>query len=404
MNTYGNAYIFEWIDSLILQILDPQQIEFFIIDEKQIEEFSVKIQQESIRLKSQIRNQLFSLTKQNKKQMLISQYYSELTLLLNQVLRKKKDNHIRQNPIKQIVYLIQSCLEELLTFIETRYFTLINPEEQVSATCLEAIQEEMKGRVEQLNKRLSPDHLKEQVLKIILQKLYSFIDGNLPEFKATYRTVFYKKALLKGLEELQWDKNEPEDFSELDKLLIYLNFNSKGYINLLITYIKGKVRESKNPLEKIGKLQFFHKAFKQIHPKPKTIFNPEYYGLGTIINNWFEQEIIYLKETMHISNPQVYSSATESLRDSSPRMKQKVRCNLSSDQLALILRAADESKILMARSMSEVFKTIVPHLSTPYKEDLSYQSMRVKTYNVEDRDRQIAIEMLETIIKKIKTF
>lgn len=405
MNTHVNAYIFEWIDSFIAQILDPQQKDFLISNEKQIEAWSVKIQQENSRLKSQIRNQLFSLHKHNKKQLLISEYYSTLTLLLNQVLRYKKDNHFEQQSIEQMVSLIQSVLEEVLVFIETRYFSLINPEAQVSATCCKAIQEEMKGRIQTLTSRLGSEHLKNATFEMVLRKLLRFTENKLPEFKANYRTVFYKKALLKGLEELHWIENDPEDFSELDQLLIFLNFNSKTYTNLLISFIKEKVSESKTPLEKISRLQFYHKAFKQIQSKPKTVLNPEYYDLKISMKNWFDQEIKYTEKTVDlVTTSGAFLTETGASKNLPAQAKQKVLCNLSSDQLALILRAADESKILMARSMSEVFKTIVPHLSTPYKEDLSYQSMRVKTYNVEDRDRQIAIEMLETIINKIKTF
>ena len=404
MNTYGNTYIFEWIDTLISQIFDPQQNDFFIIDEKQMETWTVKIKQETIHLKSQLRNQLFSLNKRNKKQRLISEYYSALTLLLNHLLRYKKDNHFEQQSKQQMISLIQSVLEELLVFIETRYLSLINPEAQVSATCGRAIQEEMKRRMQELTNRLGPEHLKNAALEIVLQRFSRFIEGKLPEFKANYRTVFYKKALLKGLEELHWVENDSEDFSPLDKLLIYLNYNSKAYISFLINFIKGKVRDYNNPTETISILRFYQKAFKQIHPKPNTILNPGYYNLRTIINNWFEQEILYLKDTISLSNPRVSSSETVYISHQSVKEKQKIICNLSSDQMALILRAADEAKILMARSMSEVFKTIVPHLSTPHKQNLSYNAMRVKTYNVEDRDKEVAIQMLEMIINKIKTF
>jgi hypothetical protein len=72
--------------------------------------------------------------------------------------------------------------------------------------------------------------------------------------------------------------------------------------------------------------------------------------------------------------------------------------------MGLILRATDESRILKARSMSHIFKTIVPHLSTPFKKDLSYQSVRSKSYNAEERDKEIAIQTLEKIIKKIRTY
>lgn len=82
----------------------------------------------------------------------------------------------------------------------------------------------------------------------------------------------------------------------------------------------------------------------------------------------------------------------------------KVLCKLSTDQIALILRASDELKILISKSMNQVFKTIVPFLSTPNKNDLSYDSMRSKAYVAEERDKEIAIETLERMIKRIKEY
>lgn len=82
----------------------------------------------------------------------------------------------------------------------------------------------------------------------------------------------------------------------------------------------------------------------------------------------------------------------------------KILCKLSTDQTAIILRASDELKILISKSMNHLFKTIVPFLSTPNKADLSYNAMRSKAYVFEERDKQIAIETLERIIKQIKEY
>ncbi|MCH5684017.1 hypothetical protein LWM68_06895 [Niabella sp. W65] len=54
----------------------------------------------------------------------------------------------------------------------------------------------------------------------------------------------------------------------------------------------------------------------------------------------------------------------------------------------------------MARSLNSVFKNIVPYLSTQYQEDISYDSMRSKSYAAESRDKEIVIETLKQIIKR----
>ena len=86
------------------------------------------------------------------------------------------------------------------------------------------------------------------------------------------------------------------------------------------------------------------------------------------------------------------------------RPSQKVLCTLSADQIALILRAADESQILKARSMNAVFKFIIPFLSTPHKENLSAAAVRSKAYNPEEADRDAAVAALHKIIRKIQGY
>lgn len=90
------------------------------------------------------------------------------------------------------------------------------------------------------------------------------------------------------------------------------------------------------------------------------------------------------------------------LKPSNDRMK--IYCNLSGDQLALMLRAADEAQVLKARSMNAVFKAIVPHLATAQRNELSADAIRSKAYSPEEPDREACISALENMIRKIKGY
>jgi hypothetical protein len=86
------------------------------------------------------------------------------------------------------------------------------------------------------------------------------------------------------------------------------------------------------------------------------------------------------------------------------RGMEKITCNLSADQLALILRAMDESRLVGAKSMNAVFRQIIPFLSTERKVNLSYRAVRSKAYSPEDRDRQVAVGLLQKMIEKIQSY
>jgi hypothetical protein len=82
----------------------------------------------------------------------------------------------------------------------------------------------------------------------------------------------------------------------------------------------------------------------------------------------------------------------------------KLLCKLSVDQMGLILKAADDIKLVVSRSLSMVFKSIVPYLSTTTKMELSWDSMRSNSYHPEESDKDAAIAALEKLIRKIRDY
>lgn len=186
-------------------------------------------------------------------------------------------------------------------------------------------------------------------------------------------------------------------------LLISLNFNYIEYINYLISRIVRSLDSQVTPEERKSKLLWHFKEFCQLYSNEKIMFEASQENIKDVLSNWFRHEIAYLNTGIEL-NRESKTDVVTKLTDGMEATENKIECILSTDQMGLILRATDESRILKARSMSQVFKTIVPHLSTPFKRDLSYQSVRSKSYNAEERDKEIAIQTLEKIIKKIKSY
>lgn len=87
-----------------------------------------------------------------------------------------------------------------------------------------------------------------------------------------------------------------------------------------------------------------------------------------------------------------------------PQISYKILCSLSVDQIGLILKAADDTRIIQARSFSQVLKSIVPFLSTSNKTDISFDSVRASTYHPEASDKEKAIAALEKMIYKIRYY
>ncbi len=82
----------------------------------------------------------------------------------------------------------------------------------------------------------------------------------------------------------------------------------------------------------------------------------------------------------------------------------KVLCALSADQIGIILRSAYDVKMIIGKSFRKVCQAIAPYLSTRWKIDISWDTVRSSSGRPEVRDKEIAIQTLEKMIDKIKGY
>ncbi|WKK59714.1 hypothetical protein [Sphingobacterium sp. BN32] len=394
-----NKYPLEWLDLLITVTLNPSNTDVSVITQEQAEHIESHLKEEILRLQSLIKGQVFSINKENEIDLLIKQYHASLIALLDQTIKNQRLTAHKKKLIQNLNKAILANLDELFSFLETRFSKYISLDERVPATYFDVTKHELKIKVDRLWKYAEDN----QVAKLLLKRLTHFVTASTYPYELTFRVVLYLRELINGLEEIDWIRNDREDFSQLEQLLIYMNFNSKKFMNILTDRLAKEVNRYEQPVERMDKLLYFYKAYNQLHRKPDTKLNPKYRDLDTVINNWFSQEIVYLEKKLRLTVIPLQGN-THMTSNNRTTPIQKVLCVLSTDQMALILRATDDLRIIHAKSLTEVFRTIAPHLSTPYKEDISHEAMRSKSYNPEERDRQIAIETLERIIQRIREY
>lgn len=395
------AYPLEWLDSLITLTLNPKKIYFQDISKEEVQALSEKALIETLHIQSELKNHVFSLHKESQIKLLVQKYHSALIVLLDSMIEYQKNDAFKKSELANISETLISCLDELLSFIETSFAKFLSLEERVPATYLEVSKKELKMKLDRLRKNFIREVADVRFTDILLGNLYNFINAK-KNPAITFREVLYRKELVQELELLGEKKNTTSVYTSLHELLVYMNFNSRGYINYFTKGIADKINALHTKVERIDSLHFHFKEFKQMHCNKTMVLYPHHQNLKIILSNWFNQEISYLEKTLFISVNPIKELKKPVTTEVPP--EKKVLIHLSSDQFGLIVRAADESRIVEAKSMNEVFKTIVPHIATPNRKNLSYNAMRVNTYNAEEKDIEAAIDALEKIIKTIKSY
>ncbi|MGV6946440.1 hypothetical protein [Sphingobacterium sp. CZ-2] len=390
-------YPLEWLDLLVMVTLNPTKTDVSSITQKQAEQIESRLSEETLRLQSLIKSQVFSINKEDEIDLLIKQYHASLIALLDQTIRNQELTEPEAEPIQNLNKVLLTNLDELFSFLEIRFSKYVSLDERLPVTYFDVTKRELKIKIDRLQKCA----LDNPVVKLLVNKMTNFITSPSHPYDLTFRVVLYFRELINGLEKIDWSNNDNEEFSQLEHLLIYLNFNSKKFMNLLTDRLATEVNRYEQPVERMDKLLYFYKAYNQLHRKPNMKLNPKYRDLDEVIGNWFSQEIVYLEKKLRLVVLPLQGGTGNGIEQTP---KQKILCVLSTDQMALILRATDDLRIIQSKSLNEFFRTIAPYLSTPYKEDISPGAMRSKAYSPEERDRQIAIETLERIIEKIKEY
>lgn len=397
----SQGYVLEWLDRLITISLNPLKTDLSTVVEVQGNKIKRRIEEEKLKLKTFLKDMIFGIGEEYKTRALVKKYHSSLILLLDQALENRMKCPAKLPELNLLADDVVTCVDEMLSFIEKRFSEYLNPDDPIPATYCDVVIKEIKKKLDKVKRDLVEGKNDKDIMKVVFFSLHSYLRRMLRDHSMSFGDVFYLKELCNELEDLNnTEGTNSSIYTPFDRLLICMNFNDKQYMDIIIKRLIQETNKHQGIPGKLEVLLLNFKVFKQIPLKPGVIFNPHCRRLDEILGNWFLQEISYLEEKRQL----FISDSKEVQNQAITRKKLKVRCILSTDQMGIILRAADELKVLSARSLNEVFRSIVPHLSTPHKENLSYDSMRSKSYSIETKDKEIAIETLQKMIEKIKEY
>ena len=217
---------------------------------------------------------------------------------------------------------------------------------------------------------------------------------------ATLRKVSFWQALTKSILNCAASAESTEPFSSIEVMLIQLNFNAPAFTKYIAEKSLTVADLANTEAEAVRCLSYLRKSFNQIPVMKGQIYDIRYEDLRMTVDSWFNHEIEYRSKLAGM----IAEGKTELAKAGSYSKKnsEKILCKLTVDQLALLLKAADQAKIITARSLSAVFKSVAPYLSTPHKAEISQESLRTKSYSVEERDKEMVLETIEKLAREIE--
>lgn len=179
--------------------------------------------------------------------------------------------------------------------------------------------------------------------------------------------------------------------TEIDNLLIQINFNARKYFLLLIKRISELLSNEDSMVGKLELLAFEYKKVNQIPVEANLYYSTKYLQLKEIIGSWIEEEVSYLEKKRKLNN-----SITK--QESLSNNMFKIPMDMSVAQFACLIRAFIERKVVLNNNLTELAGFLSTIIVTKRSENISEGSFRRKYYNIEDGTKKSVVEILNKTI------
>ncbi len=380
------AYYLEWFDLLVTVTLDPQTVNLNGLPQKQLDRITYAIREQKCQVKTMLKRAVYKQHSRKSITLLVRRFYADLILLYDQA--RENDHPSPVSAPGSVQEEITACLEELLCFVERQYSDFMGLDERVPMNHLVNTRQDLALKLDWLKEGLFQRISDKRLTGLVFTTLYDFVSTDTRP--VTFREMIYKKELVRSLEEISTETEESRLYEALVELLVYRNFNKKGFVNYLTEKTALRVNVFSSVAEKLDAALLAYKEFNQMHRKPGVRLNPHYPDIHKVIGNWFAQEISYLEKKHQF---EVFPLQPQELRGAGELPKAQLIMN--ADQIAVLIRAlADTGKVASA-SVNHFFKAVVPWVSSRRQTDLSWQSMRKRSYAPEDKDKQAVMRLLK---------
>lgn len=213
--------------------------------------------------------------------------------------------------------------------------------------------------------------------------------------KSLSQTSEHSDLLSNAIIDILADESIENKYDAIEMQLIKFNYYHEEFQEYYLSAIKFNVDQYTTIADKLYFLFLKRKMIAQIVQQPGVPANDTKPNIKHIFENWLTQEIYFYEKITQFCPAQV----TE--KTPTKNSFAKVNCNLSVDQLAIIIRAAAMVHIILAPSINKIFKILAPYFTSINTADISYDSMRSKSYAAEKKDKELVIDKLQKMIHHI---
>lgn len=369
-------YELENLEVLIKENLHPKNLlPESLLNGKEFEHFNQTLLQEKETVKNRLKKVTYSYAKENQRKLYIQQHQFAIThlknVLMDFLLPKNANGLIEMpgdSPEVRLYKRSLATMKDLFSFIREEFPQYFNYDEKVSASTLLNLQDGLKQRITKLKKQLIKAGHDSPLIELVIQTIQVHCYNKTGQ-RLTFKKLYYLKALLKAMEEMNLEELPASHYPPLIVLLVYMNFNATVFKNYLVKLIQAEINNCISLTDKIEIISFHHKEISQLPIRQEMALVPESHSVQLDLVGWLFNEMSHLekKQTLGLVAPIQFKEPGD------PEAEKGIYSMLTVEELGLLLKIQKDTNLLKNKNMKQVARSIAEHWHSKQKENISWQ-------------------------------
>lgn len=379
-------YELEKLDYYLLELVNPSN-QNYCDNFSQESSIIIEICSEIKKLSNKLQIRLFRATSEESTKLIVKNYQNRLNFYINSITDYGK--HLEKQELKlcdEHYKRFQIKLAENISFIEKYYSDYFDYRSPANSICKQDTFNKIQNLVNSLS--VSESIKKSKLFLVAFKPASQFLlDFNIKNYSysQTKSILSFTQAIV------SYDFNNENFEEDFCKWLISINFNYAMFFSYLTSLHQERLSINENIGARISYLSGRIKTYNQITTTTDNETFQEGPGIKNQITSWIYEELEHIQH-IKISSQSIIEEPKSELP------LEKIHLNLSVSDIAFILRALVDTKIIEASTHKALFSTISKVFKSKKREIISEGSLRSKFFSsnseMKETGKHLSITML----------
>lgn len=330
-------------------------------------------------------------TEQEEKRKSLVQYHQQSLINFSDDLFQRSENDDAQ--MRKFIDYTCAELDQVLDFLFVRFGKYFNSDLRPTEFYIAATSNRFTDFLARLKANASIVKINPALTLIAITPIEDFLKkGSHP---TSYRTISFLNELQARLENTL-TADEPTD-EAIFQMMLMINYNSAAFIQYYVGHLRLQLAEAESISEQLEKLAQAIKSVNQVMILDEIAYDSTGRTLKHLLSDWL------LEETHYLERKSQFTSKGSLAEQAFVNKEFKLEFDMSVSQFACFIKSFVDTGIIQNKNISELIRFLAKFVKTKRSENISYESFRMKYYNVEGSTKDAVRNFFHTAIGRINS-